>query len=151
MVGNWRINAWLAAGGALLTLLLNAGRNPWPVAGMRLLAAAAAFWLLAYALRFLLTFTLPERPLEQPSDEEAAPGSTLDLQADGGENLEALIREGWKPPALSAEDNPQPETARTAAASSAFQPLSPPQLRASRPELQEQDLVQAVRHLNREE
>ncbi|MGN7453799.1 hypothetical protein ACTHPH_03155 [Paenibacillus pasadenensis] len=151
MVGSWRINGWIAAGGALLTLLLNAGRNPWEVGGTRALAAAAAFWLLAYALRFLLTFTLPD-PASAAAAEAGTPaaGSALDLEAAGSEDLEELLREGWRAPEgeRAREDRGAPAPARDAAA---FQPLSPPQLRATREEPSEQELLQAVRQWNSED
>ena len=70
MVGNWRINAWTAVFGALLTLLINLSRNPLDVSGLRALGAAVAFWLLGYALRFLLTLTLPE-PTPVPMEDTA--------------------------------------------------------------------------------
>ncbi|OXM16008.1 hypothetical protein [Paenibacillus herberti] len=151
MVGTWRINAWIAAGGALLTLLLNISRNPWSVACTRALAAAAAFWLLGYLLRFLLSFTLPDKVIEaSPQEETSQTGSRVNLQADSDENLEELLRSGWKPPAVNADLNQQ-GTQGTESQNSGFQPLSPPQLRAARPDIQEADLVQVVRHLNRQD
>ncbi|QJC52263.1 hypothetical protein HGI30_12295 [Paenibacillus albicereus] len=151
MVGSWRINGWIAAGGALLTLVLNAGRNPWDVGGVRALAAAAAFWLLAYALRFLLTFTLPDPASAAGADESyAGRGAALDLEAAGSEELEELLREGWKAPdGERVHGQREPHAVREEAGS--FQRLSPPQLSAAREQPAEQDLLQAVRQWNSED
>jgi len=152
VIGTWRINAWSAALGAVLTAAINLGRNPIDAAATRALAAAAAFWAIGYALRVLLKQTVPQPDREV--GEEAAAGQHLDLSANG-EDLNELLLQGLRPPAGGSR---QPDGSGGVDASSApeqqnsgFQPLQPARLKSVPSGMEPDELAQAVRHISREE
>jgi hypothetical protein len=137
LFGSLRINLWSGAVGFVLTFLLSLNSNLLTTSLIRGLIASAVWFLLAFAVRFVLGFlTQPEHPASAYSQANsgAVPGdglgSHLDLTTpDESQDLNDLLK-------------PQPDSDPSKAAD--FKPLNPPKLVTSK---EPEELAKAVRHL----
>ncbi|OUS71575.1 hypothetical protein B1748_26415 [Paenibacillus sp. MY03] len=154
MLGSWRWNVGFGIAGVGLTVIFSLGNNPMSVILMRSLYAFVAFFVVAFAARFVLGVILqpPAIPMG-PSEEEADDprGAEMDLRTpDESDDLNQLLKAQLQ---QGASSSPQPATQPVKEGAnegaSSFKPLSPPQL-VSTAGKQPEELAKAVRHLTGE-
>jgi hypothetical protein len=122
MIGTWRWNAALGAGGALLTILISLGSNLFLTSLIRGVYAFAVFFLITYVIRWLIpTFLLPKAaPIAHEAADDQA-GAVLDMITPPEEDaLTELMKESWSEGKSKAPD-PDGTMAE-------FQPLQPKKL-----------------------
>ncbi|PYE52175.1 hypothetical protein DFQ00_101107 [Paenibacillus barcinonensis] len=143
MIGNYRINLGAGIVGFVLTFFVAFSSNVLTTSLIRGLIGFAAWYVLAYGLRWGLGILLSPR-IENGSTYDAASaqdlrGSQVDIKLeDDGQELNDLLKNGQSD--SNGEGQPPSETK----APTGFAPLDPPKLvRTKDPE----ELAQAVRHL----
>jgi len=140
MIGSWRWNVACGAGGALLTFLISLGSNLFLTSLIRAFYAFVIFFLMMYAIRWLISQLLhpkAEHPgSEAPADEA---GAVLDMMTPPeDEELTQLMKENW------SEGKSKVIKADSAAAE--FQPLQPKKL-VTLDQTDPDQVVQAIRRL----
>ncbi len=141
MIGSWRWNVVSGAGGALLTILISLGNNPFLTSFIRGVYAFAAFYLLAFAIRWLIpNLLLPRSSPDQEAMLEDEPGAVLDLVTPGEEQtLSEMMKENWSDGKAKGHDAPE----------AGFQPLQPKKL-VTLDDPDPENVVQAIRRLTDE-
>lgn len=141
MIGSWRWNAAAGAGGALITLLISLGSNPFLTSIIRGIYAFAAFFLIVYVIRWLIPhFLLPKAAPSADLEEEA--GAMLDLVTPAEEQtLTELMKENWS----GGKGKPAGQDSMKAE----FQPLQPKKL-VTLDQTEPEEVVQAIRRLTDE-
>lgn len=143
MIGSWRWNMAAGAGGALLTLLISLGSNPFLTSIYRGIYAFVIFFLLAYAVRWLIpNLLLPKPAADAQQDAEDEAGAVLDMITPPEEEaLTELMKENW------SGGRAKPADAEGAAAE--FQPLQPKKL-VTLDQPDPEQVVEAIRRLTDE-
>lgn len=147
MLGTWRWNVGFGLFGMILTVAFSISSNLLSVTLIRSVYAFIAFFALAYIVRAVLAILLqPPAIIGEAVEENESKGTQLDLKTpdetdDLNELLKTQLHNGANPVSNSSNDG--------ADASSAFRPLSPPQL-VSTKNTQPEELVKAIRHLTGE-
>lgn len=153
MLGTWRWNAGFGIAGVGLTVIFSLGNNPMSVILMRCLYAFLAFFLIAYAARFVLGLILQPPAIAMPPAEEDnadVRGSEMDLRTPGDEeDLNQLLKAQLQQRSTPASQAAAEPAAGASDGASGFKPLSPPQL-VSTAGKQPEELAKAVRHLTGE-
>lgn len=137
MIGNWRWNITLAAAGFLLTFLLSTQQNLLTTSLLRSCYSFAIWFVIGYAVRFLLSMLLS-------SAKSAASGEQAPAQEQIGSQLDIVIPDDAEPVQNKLQ---QKEDDSDQAAG--FTPLDPPKLVRTSDKDPEQ-LARAIRHLTEE-
>ncbi|MDO7905808.1 hypothetical protein Q5741_05185 [Paenibacillus sp. JX-17] len=134
--GSLRINFWSGLIGFVLTFLVSAASNLLTTSLIRGLIAFAIWFVLAFALRWVLAMTMNEEADASAamdgnaSSRDEQVGTKLNLTTpDESEDLNELLKQ--KPEVLEGDQN-------------GFAPLNPPKLVSTK---DPEELAKAVRHL----
>lgn len=149
MIGTWRWNAGFGVLGAGLTVMFSIGSNPLSTMLLRSLYAFIAFFILAYAARFVLGFILkPPGILATQDEANENAGTQLDYTTpDNPDELNDLLKAQMQGEAGS--DGAAQASSESEGRSGDFKPLNPPQLVTADNKSPEQ-LAHVLRHLTGE-
>ncbi|MWC26543.1 hypothetical protein [Paenibacillus sp. MMS18-CY102] len=144
MVGTWRWNIGFGVAGGLLTLLFSLNSNTFGVSVIRSGYALAAFFVLAYLFRAVLSFALAPAPGplgadDNRSEEETAGGRFEAITPDDADELHDMLK-------TTGTNNMNNEQSEMPSPGSGFQPLKPPKL-VSTQNKEPEELAKAIRHL----
>ncbi|EFM13082.1 conserved hypothetical protein [Paenibacillus curdlanolyticus YK9] len=143
MVGTWRWNVGFGVAGGLLTLLFSMNSNTFGVSVIRSGYALAAFFVLAYLFRAVLSFALAPTPGPLGADdrsEEQTAGSRFEaVTPDETDELHDMLK-------TTGTNNMNNEQNVASSSGSGFQPLKPPKL-VSTQNKEPEELAKAIRHL----
>lgn len=138
MIGTIRWNIIFGAIGFVVTFLASSSNNVWTTSIIRGIIALCIWFALGFALRFIAGLLQQPQQDKGSDDEMADKGQTVDMTTpDESDMLHDLLR--TKP---SEEKHADREDDN----GSAFQPLNPPKL-VTNPQMDAEQLAQAVRHL----
>jgi len=145
MLGTWRWNIGFGIAGLLLTALFSIGKNPLSVTLFRSMYAFIAFFVLAFAVRFIIALILkPPAMIGEQTQQDESKGSQLDLLTpDESDDLNALLKSQMKEGISSGKE------AEIGQDKAEFRPLNPPQL-VSAKNNDPEELAKAIRHLTGE-
>lgn len=140
MIGSWRWNVACGAGGALLTFLISLGSNLFLTSLIRAFYAFVIFFLITYAIRWLISQLL--HPMAEHSGGEAPAdeaGTVLDMiTPPEDEELTQLMKENWS--------DGKSRVIKADSAAAEFQPLQPKKL-VTLDQTDPDQVVQAIRRL----
>lgn len=135
MIGKLRFYLWAGFVGFIFTFLVSLRNNLWLTSFNRALMAFAAWFILAYLLKWI--FTLATAPGESAAMQKERPGETAEGQLGG--NLDLTTPDEDKE--LMNLIKPEPEQNQEG---DGFVPLIPPKLVSTK---DPEELAKAVRHL----
>ena len=135
MIGKLRYNLWAGAAGFIFTFLFSIRNNLWLTSLNRAIIAFAAWFLLAYLLRWVFTLAFAPADLSaKQNGTDAGPeeqvGARFDMTTPSQDDEELMNL-------LKQEPENKPE-------GGAFVPLDPPKLVSNK---NPEELAKAVRHL----
>lgn len=150
MIGSWRWNVGFGLIGAILTVIFSVSNNMINVVLLRSLYAFLSFYVVAYAIRFVLAQIIKPPSLTLAGQITDEKGGQLDLvtppQTD---DLNDLLKSQISEQSEQQDAEKAVKAEKELQKQAEFKPLDPPQFVSSK-NTEPEELVKAIRHLTEE-